>query len=340
MSNFDLLAKSIGGKIVDNVDEQPPHPQAQEAQNVETNEPVVEQSTNQLKNEDSSLTTKEESTETPKEVNLDDAIKERFEGRFSSLDEIQKALEEKNEQPKFEYANETLEQLDKFVRDGWSVEEFLEVRSKDYESLDDKEAVKQMMMFEDKSLTREEVDLLFEDSFGYDEDVDSERDVKLKNIKLKKEAQKAKESLKNFQQTYQPKAVVQNKQYEEVQQKWQNSINDIKINEISVGESFKYQVDESDLISAKSDVSDLSSYFKKYIGPDGKENISRLVEDQLKIKLFDKAVSTAMTLAKSEGREEVITNRDNVTSPKEVRPDAPKTMSQQLFEQAKSKGFI
>lgn len=337
MRNLDLMAKSIGAKVVDDsqpVDNQPNQP---EAQNVEQPQDAIEQPEKQ--ETESSLQAESNSTDEPKSRDIDEVIKERFEGKFSSLEDIQKALEE-SKPSEVKYANETIEQLDKMAREGWSVEEYLEIKSKDYDSISDEEVIKQNMLAEDRTLTREDVDLLYESEFGYDEDVDSERDIKLRQIKLKKEASKARDYMKDIQQKYQPKAVQQQANIQDLKKRWSETIDSVSINEIKSGDSFKYEVSQDDLKAAKSDVQDLSSYFNRYVNEDGSDNVQKLIEDQLKIKLFDKAVSAAMTSAKSQGREEVISNRDNVQPTKESRPEGSKTMGQQLWEQAKQKGFF
>lgn len=337
MSNLDLLAKSIGAKVVDDSKPSDNQPNQVEAQNVEQNEIRSDEATKEEAK--SSLQAESGSTDEPKSSDINEVIKESFNGRFNSLEEIQKALEE-SKPSEIKYANETIEQLDKMAREGWSVEEYLEIKSKDYDSVSDEEVIKQNMLAEDKTLTREDVDLLYESEFGYDEDVDSERDIKLRQIKLKKEASKAREYMKDVQQKYQPKAAQQQANIQDLRKRWSETIDSVSVNEIQSGDSFKYEVSQDDLKAAKSDVQDLSSYFNRYVNEDGSDNVQKLIEDQLKIRLFDKAVSAAMTSAKSQGREEVISNRDNVQGIRESRPEGSKTMGQQLWEQAKQKGFF
>lgn len=344
MSSLDLLAKSIGAKISDGNEPPTQFKQVEEPQKVEDSAvETSEQPTPEVQTDESSLTTGEKPTQTEPINDIESVIRERFDGKFSSLDDIQSALEQSQNQ-KLEYANETIEQLDKMVREGWSVEEYMELKSKDYDSLDSERLIKEEMKLKDKTLTQEEVDLLYDSEYGYDEDLDNERDIKLKQIKLKKDAEKAKESLNEFREKYMPKSVQEKKatqeQFEAIQKRWIENVDSTKINELVVNDNFKYQVSDDDISSVRSEIKDISKYFEKYVNEDGTENVSKLMEDQLKIKLFDKVVSAAMTTSKSEGREEVITSRDNIISPKDNKPEQEKSMTGQLYQQAKQKGFF
>lgn len=338
MSNLDLLAKAVGGKVVDNE----PKKEVVAPQATEQVQPQAEEPKQELK--ESSLQTEERSNDSQPSIDVNEIIKERFDNKFSSIDEIKSALEARTEQPKIEYANEMVEQLDKMVRDGWSIEEYMSVYSKDYNSLDDEQVIKEAMRFDDKDLSGEDLDFLFDSEYGYDTEIDDDKDVRLKQIKIKKEAAKARQKLNEFKESYQPKSrqeqVSQQQQYAQVQERWSKAIESANISEITSDSNFRYEVPQDALSEVKNEVKDLSQYFNKYVNPDGTENVSKLIEDQLKVKLFDKAISAAMTMAKSEGREEVVSNRDNVVPPKENRPNAPKSAAQQLYEQAKQKGFF
>lgn len=337
MSNYDLLAKSIGAKVVSDepvVENQP----------AVVEETPVAQETQPTKTEESSLKSEPESKDSEPSIDINEYIKESFDNRFSSIDEIKSALETKSEPQKIEYANEMVEQLDKMVREGWSIEEYMNVYSKDYNSLSDEEVIKQAMMMEDKSLSSEDLDFLYDSDYGYDEEVDDDREIRLKQIKIKKEAAKSREKLNQFKESYQPKNVAervnQEQQIKAIQERWNNALDSTSISQIESKDNFKYEVSQEVLNEVKNDVRDLNNYFAKYVNKDGTENIPKLLEDQLKIRLFDEAISTAMTMAKSQGREEVVSNRDNVQPPKENRPQGSKPVMAQLYEQAKQKGFF
>ena len=73
------------------------------------------------------------------------------------------------------------------------------------EGLSDEQILKMHLASEnglDVKEDAEELDFLYEDKFGYDEELDSERDVKLKRIEAKKALRNAKENLSEVQQKY------------------------------------------------------------------------------------------------------------------------------------------
>ena len=346
MKSEDLLAKAIGAKVAGGEAQEEVQQPAVEAQPEATPEvPVEEPKAEENKiEESSSLTAESSETEVSTPVDFEQLLRERSEGKFNSMEDIFKALEERPKEESISYANETIEQLDKLAREGWSLEEYMSVYSKNFDDLSDDQVIKEYMKFNEKDLTKEEIDFLYQSEYGYDADEDMDSDVKLKQIKTKREAAKARQELKSFQQKYQPKqkqqATNNEEQLKAVQQRWEQQLSNASINELVSGDAFKYQVSDEALGKVKSELKDLNNYFGKYVNPDGSENVSKLIEDQLKIQLFDQAISAAFTMAKSQGREEVVSNRDNVTAPKESRPAGPKNMQAQLLEQAKQKGFF
>lgn len=344
MKTEDLLAKALGGKVAgkDTQKEvQAPVAEQQEAQATEApnEEPKIEE-----KKEESSLTAESSEPENKPSADFEQLLRERSEGKFESMEDIFKALDEKPKGETVKYANETIEQLDKLAKEGWSLEEYMSVYTKNFDDLNDESVIKEFMGFNEKDLSQEEIDFLYKSEYGYDSEEDVDSDIKLKQIKTKREAAKARKELKSFQEKYQPKqkqqAVNNEEQIKAIQQRWEQQLDSQSVNEIVSGDSFKYQVPQEALGKVKSELKDLNNYFGKYVNQDGSENVKRLMEDQLKIQLFDQAISAAFTMAKSQGREEVVSNRDNVSSPKESRPSGPKNIQSQLLEQAKQKGFF
>ena len=73
------------------------------------------------------------------------------------------------------------------------------------EGLSDEQILKMHLAAEnglDVKEDAEELDFLYDDKFGYDEELDAERDVKLKKIEAKKALRNAKENLSEVQQKY------------------------------------------------------------------------------------------------------------------------------------------
>ena len=74
--------------------------------------------------------------------------------------------------------------------------------NQDYDSMDDNALLKSYYSQTEEGLDSEDIDLLIEDNFGYDEDMDDESDIKRKKLSMKKELAKAKKYLNEQKQKY------------------------------------------------------------------------------------------------------------------------------------------
>ena len=138
----------------------------------------------------------------------------------------------------------------------------------------------------------EELDFLYEDKFGYDEELDSERDIKLKKIEAKKALRNAKENLTEVQQKYgadlkfgsdnpelkelqsfQAEQVELQKQQEELANGFRSNTEKYFDQEFK-GFEFKYGEGKSQRIKADPKKTadfqaDITNFISKYTGEDG-----------------------------------------------------------------------
>ena len=137
------------------------------------------------------------------------------------LGEVQE-FEDEDEDPRYEQEDEIEEDVEPESEgyefdDEWQkmidfMEEFPGATPADYvkmtsggEGISDEDILKMHLASEhglDVTEDSEELDFLYEDKFGYDEDLDSERDIKLKKLESKKTLRKAKENLSDLQLKY------------------------------------------------------------------------------------------------------------------------------------------
>ena len=123
--------------------------------------------------------------------------------RYEQEDEIEEDVEPESEG--YEFDDEWQKMID-------FMEEFPGATPADYvkmtsggEGISDEDILKMHLASEhglDVTEDSEELDFLYEDKFGYDEDLDSERDIKLKKLESKKTLRKAKENLSDLQLKY------------------------------------------------------------------------------------------------------------------------------------------
>ncbi len=169
------------------------------------------------------------------------------------------------------------------------------------ESLSDEELIKLSLAVEnglDSEKDKEEIDFLYEDKFSYDEELDSERDIKLKKIAIKKELNKAREEFKNQKEKYggtlkfkdqspevkealsfkkQQEEIV--KQNQELSKAFQENTDklfskEFKGFEFKYGEDKKQVIKVGDVSKVKTNQSDIGNFINKFVGKDG--NIENL----------------------------------------------------------------
>lgn len=124
-------------------------------------------------------------------------IKEKYNREFKSMDELFVEPE-----PKEVELPEDVSAFMKFKQEtGRGLGDYMKL-NQDYDSMDDNTILKSYYSQTEEGLDSEDIDLLIEDNFGYDEDVDDESDIKRKKLSMKKELAKAKKYLNEQKQKY------------------------------------------------------------------------------------------------------------------------------------------
>ena len=124
-------------------------------------------------------------------------IKEKYDREFKSMDELFVEPE-----PKEVELPEDVSAFMKFKQEtGRGLNDYVKL-NQDYDSMDDNTLLKSYYAQTEEGLDSEDIDLLIEDNFKYDEDIDDESDVKRKKLSMKKELAKAKKYLNEQKQKY------------------------------------------------------------------------------------------------------------------------------------------
>lgn len=124
-------------------------------------------------------------------------IKEKYNREFKSMDELFVEPE-----PKEVELPEDVSAFMKFKQEtGRGLGDYMKL-NQDYDSMDDNTLLKSYYSQTEEGLDSEDIDLLIEDNFGYDEDMDDESDIKRKKLSMKKELAKAKKYLNEQKQKY------------------------------------------------------------------------------------------------------------------------------------------
>ena len=284
----------------------------------ETSEETIEETTEETTEE--TPKTKETNKVLPNtdtqetESNFDSLLSEKSKGKFKSYSDIEKALEEA---PQDAFANETVAKLNEYVKSGGDVNDFLRTQTADYSKLTDVEAIREQMALSDKTLTRDEIDLLIESEYGYSEDA-SDRDKKLAGIKMKRAATKAREELLSYQKQW----AVPQVSSEEVQaqraietQNWRNELNGA----VDENSELEFQIDDktfkfvptAEAKQAVKDGYDLSKFFDRYKTKDGYD-IKKFVKEMYILNNQNDILKSLITFAKGEGTAEIV---DEIKNP-------------------------
>ena len=229
-------------------------------------------------------------------------------GQVQEYDDEEVSEEETSEEDDYEDGDysEDVDDDDELPED-WQklidfMEEFPGATPADYvkmtsggEGLSDEQILKMHLASEnglDVEEDAEELDFLYDDKFGFDEDLDSERDIKLKKIEAKKALRGAKENLSEVQlkygadlkfgsenpelkdlQSFQAEQLELQKQSEELANGFQNATKDYFSKEFK-GFEFNYGDGKSQRIKADpnkvaNQQADITNFISKYTGEDG-----------------------------------------------------------------------
>ena len=209
----------------------------------------------------------------------------------------EKLVQEKEEvsQPQVELPVGVEKLIDFMKETGGSLEDYVRLNT-DYSSINEESLLKEYYKQTKSHLDNDEIDFLIEDNFTYDEDMDSERDIKRKKLAYKEEVAKARNFLDGLKTKYydeikmrsnaspdQLEAIDFYNQYKQEQEqmtvqqqkvaehfaKQTDSVfnQDFKGFEFKVGEN-KYRYNVKDVQSVKQAQSDILNTFKTFLGED------------------------------------------------------------------------
>ena len=265
-------------------------------------------------------------------------------------EEVKPVVEETEDKVKVNLP-EGVDKLVKFIEEtGGDLQDYVRLNA-DYSTVDDKALLKEYYKKTKPHLDDEEIDFVMEENFLYDEDLDDERDIKLKKLAQKEEVSKARSFLDNLKDEYyeeiksrptqsneQRKAMDFFNRYKEGEQQAEESRslfksktkdffqNDFKGFDFNLGEKkFRYGVSNSDSIAETQ--SSINNILGKFL--DDKGNVKQLDE-------YHKAMYAAQNVDKiashfyDQGKADAI--KDVAVKSKNITGEAPRqTSNDSLF---------
>ena len=219
-------------------------------------------------------------------------INNRYNKDINSVDDLFSKKENTESLPE-----EVSKYLDFKKKTGRGFDDFVKV-NKNYDDISDEQLLKEYYSLTESDLDSEDIQYLMNDKFGYDEDLDDEKDVKKKNIAKKREVSKAKKYLNDLKENYSvplessgssiPKETLnelekykeflnQSKTTQEANQRKNDYFlkqtdkvfdSEFKGFEFNVGDK-KISYAYGDTLEMKAKQKDLNNFVKNYVGEDG-----------------------------------------------------------------------
>lgn len=268
----------------------------------------------------------------------DDALmvlNEKYGTNYDNLDDLLDDLEKEEEGQDF--ANERIAKLNQFVSEtGRSAEDFFKTQTQNYEEMSDEGIIKEYLSIENPDLSKEEIDLFFDNTYKVNEDKYSSDETKLGKIHLKRDVGRAREQLQEYQEKYwspiEQEGPTEAEQKEIAEQRegfydaMDNELDDIESLSFEIndkGETFDYKLTDEDKQIVGEALSNLDDFFDPYVDDDGNWNLESLALDMIAMKLQPKIVRSVANQYKSQGREQVIRQIKNPSfEPSKVSPSS------------------
>jgi hypothetical protein len=299
-----------------------PAPAAQEVQ--EETAPVQESTTDPVQQEQSSF-------------NEDLSALETF---FGALSETQTETPQQVDSTESITATEIdprIQVIADFVeKTGRSPEDWFRYQALDPSEMDDRTAMRVQMASEYPSLANDEIDLLINSKYKTDDSMYNEEEVRLANLQLKIDAEKARKSIGELRNDYTTPAVQASTPAEEepnpFDDSWLNA-NQQSLSELSEiafdlpgGKAFNFGVPQDYRNELGKSNSDMTSYFDKYVGSEGQWdhdlwNMHRTVTDNL-----PQILNSIYAQGLSDGQRTIVEKAANIDP---QQPQANPNMSQQ-----------
>lgn len=274
---LDILIQEGNGNTEDSTDPAPP-PENQEPQGESQGEtPTNESTENEGTEASEGQEQNQEATSEPASGEFDQNkfVSEMFDGRFETVEALKEAnvlskldefdqlskevtrYREAPEPEEFEYASNTVKELDEYMKAGGDAKTFFEIVSADYDQVTDFDLVKRDLMNK-QGLTSDEANKFINYRYKLDSEEFTENEIEMGKLNMKMEGNKLRDEYKAIQEKARiPQAQTELKDFDESETErmdaWDNHITDTvsKMEDptISLGKDmgdFKFQLTADD----------------------------------------------------------------------------------------------
>ena len=307
-----------------------------------------------------------EEQQTEEEVlDEEDFIKQRTDGKYSSWDELQAALQEQQAQ-QIKFENETSEALYNLIAEG-KINEVADILynkkiADEIKTKPDEEVLKSYIKFKNPEFDNEDIEAEYQEKYSIDEFAFDEsklkREQKKLNQKVRTDVSEARQFFESMSEEIKfpqyAKAQQQDEPQEDMEaqeerQKFLDSLNGVenrigsipfnwKDDKASLTINGKYEVPAQEASKYRQAAESLQDYYGERYYQDGKYNSEKLLKDLYIADNFEKIVQSVISQTANQTRLEMLKQRKNITTDVEqqatYRPsaaDEEKSLLDKLF---------
>lgn len=181
-------------------------------------------------------------------------------------------------------------------------------------------AIRVNMASEHPDLNRDELDLLIGSKYKLNPDVNTEDEIKLSQLQLKIDAQKAKQTIEELRSSYQAPeqtdSVIESPITDEWVSEMSREVDAMTGLEFDLGgdKTFTFGLDDNYKSQIIEKNSNLDNYFDSYVRQDGSWDYDKLSSHRAVVDNIDKIVSSAYRQGMSDGQRGIVNKAANISS--------------------------
>ena len=221
--------------------------------------------------------------------------------------------------------DERIEAIARFVQEtGREPQDWFAYQSLNPSEMDDLTAVRVSMASEYPNLAPQELDLLIGSKYKLDSDIHTDEEVRLSQVQLKVDAQKARTQIESVRDTYKAPAPRENQQMEDpepiITADWiaqmSAEVDALEGLEFDLGgeKTFTFGLNDQYKNQLKNKNARLDEYFDPYVSEDGSWDYDLLSSHRAVIDNIDSIVAAAYRQGLGDGQKNLVSNAANVQS--------------------------
>ncbi|MAO24128.1 MAG: hypothetical protein CMJ25_25535 [Phycisphaerae bacterium] len=221
--------------------------------------------------------------------------------------------------------DERIEAIARFVNEtGREPQDWFTYQSLNSSEMDDMTAIRVSMASEYSNLSPQELNLLVNSKYKLDSDIHTDEEVRLSQVQLKVDAQKARTQIESVRDTYKAPAPRENQQIDDpepiITADWINQMSQevdaLEGLEFDLGneKTFTFGLNDQYRNQLKNKNARLDEYFDPYVSEDGRWDYDLLSSHRAVIDNIDSIVSSAYKQGLGDGQKNLVSKAANVQS--------------------------